>query len=57
MDKDKLAKVVRGHLKCENCKYDGSCEDLFDRCTANYILDDEVVHIKEYEDTCMFWEV
>ena len=41
--------LVWGHLKCENCKYNSSCEDLFDGCVANYILDDEIVYIKSLE--------
>ena len=41
--------VIKGHLNCENCKYNSSCEDLFEGCVANYILDDEIVHIKSLE--------
>lgn len=41
--------IVVGHLKCTNCIYNENCEEVNDRCVANYIYDDEVVHIKEME--------
>ena len=41
--------IVVGHLKCINCIYNENCEEINENCVANYIYDDEVVHIKEME--------
>lgn len=55
MDKNKLENLVQGQLKCENCIYDNCCEDLYDRCVANFILDGKVVHLKNLEETIKNW--
>ena len=51
MEKEKLSEeIVAGHLKCIDCIYNESCEDVNDRCVANYIYNDGIVHIKNMEN-------
>ena len=41
--------IVKGHLKCIDCIYNSNCEEVNDRCVANYIYEGEVAHIKNME--------
>ena len=50
IEKEKLSEeIVEGHLMCIDCIYNENCEDVNDRCVANYIYNDDIVHIKDME--------
>lgn len=40
----------KGQLECICCIHNSNCDELFDHCVANGILDGEVVHLKSKED-------
>ena len=42
--------IVKGRLRCIDCIYNSNCEDVNDRCVANYVYEGEVVHIKNMEE-------
>lgn len=42
--------IVKGRLSCIDCIYNSNCEEVNDRCVANYIYEGEVVHIKNMEE-------
>ena len=42
--------MVKGRLRCIDCIYCSNCEDVNDRCVANYVYEGEVVHIKNIEE-------
>lgn len=39
----------KGKLSCWNCIHCDDCEQVNECCVANYILDNEVVHLTEKE--------
>lgn len=49
--KDLLDKSLyeKGQLECICCIHNSNCDELFDHCVANGILDGEVVHLKSKE--------
>ena len=40
---------AKGRLSCDDCIHCDDCEEVNERCVANYILDNEVVHLIEKE--------
>lgn len=40
----------KGRLECLHCVHNLDCDELFDQCVANFLLDGDVVHIKSKED-------
>lgn len=40
----------KGRLECLHCIHNSNCDELFDHCVANYVLDGDVVHLKAKED-------
>lgn len=41
--------IVKGRLSCIDCIYNNNCEEVNDRCVANYVYEEEVVHLKNME--------
>lgn len=39
-----------GRLQCVCCIHNSTCDELFDQCVANYVLDGKTVHLKSKED-------
>ena len=39
-----------GSLNCWDCIHNADCEEVNERCVANYTLDGEVVHLTSFED-------
>lgn len=40
----------RGRLECLHCVHNLDCDELFDQCVVNFLLDGDVVHLKSKED-------